>query len=171
MTWLKYADSPIDRASLVDCDQRTELRSKYEKPRGCWITDDSEDCWKTLCLGESFLLDRLTHKHEVVLDESRLLILRSALEVRLFTENFAEEHDRGGYNDLCINWHRVATIYDGLIITPYQWSLRLADRFSWYYGWDCASGCIWRTRSILDVKLIEVDHTIGKTLLEAPCTS
>ena len=40
-----------------------------------------------------------------------------------------------------IAWDNVAAKFDGIVISPYLWSLRL--RLHWYYGWDCASGCLW----------------------------
>lgn len=170
MTWLKYSDAPIDKSKLETRPQRRELRNKYEKPRGFWITDDGEDCWKTWCLGENFETHRLSHKHEVVLDEARVLIVRSAFELDTFTREFSDElvwftGSGRSHTDLCVNWARVAERYAGLIVTPYQWTLRLEHRFSWYYGWDCSSGCIWDATAILDVRLVEVDHAIGKVLL------
>ena len=40
------------------------------------------------------------------------------------------------------DWARVGEAYPGIIIAPYIWSRRL-DGPMWYYGWDCASGCVW----------------------------
>ena len=43
-----------------------------------------------------------------------------------------------------INWQPLTEQYAGIIISPYQWKRRLDGRASdWYYGWDCASACIW----------------------------
>ena len=53
-----------------------------------------------------------------------------------------------------IDWPKVAERYDGIIIAPYQWSRRL-DGPMWYYGWDCASGCVWRARAVLELKSME----------------
>jgi hypothetical protein len=166
--WLKYSDQPIEKASLVEAREQSDRLSEYEKPRGCWITDDSEHCWREWCVGESFMLDSLTHKHEVVLDESNILILRSAYDLDDFTQEFAvpkwwgppEEPRR--WRDLCIDWRKVAQKYSGLIITPYQWSRRMHEGYNWYYSWDCASGCIWDTKAILDIRLIAVDREIAK---------
>ena len=48
------------------------------------------------------------------------------------------------------NWDDVVRQYDGLIIAPYQWAKRCD--YSWYYGWDCASGVIWNLRAVASVK-------------------
>lgn len=162
--WLKYSDAPILNGEQWDCEQ-SDYIGAHTKPSGFWITDDTADCWRSWCLGERFGLGRLTHKHEVVLDESNLLILRSPYELDLFTRDFAVEKLWGPQNawrELCVDWRAVAARYDGLIITPYQWSRRLHDRYSWYYGWDCASGCVWKAGAIREVRLIEIDHEITK---------
>ena len=173
--WLKYASAPIV-GELKDHEQSDNL-SSYKKPRGCWITDDSEYCWRSWCIGENFSRESLTHKHEVVLDESNILILRSAVALDDFTQEFAVEKYWGPDNDprrlcdLCIDWREVAKRYTGLIITPYQQSrrLRLAGGYSWYYSWDCASGCIWTAAAIKDIRLIEVDQAVrGSCLTPEP---
>ena len=53
-----------------------------------------------------------------------------------------------------IDWKKVKSKYQGIIIAPYQWSCRLNLDSNWYYGWDCASGCIWDLDCIKDFKLI-----------------
>jgi hypothetical protein len=42
--------------------------------------------------------------------------------------------------------------WDGLEIAPYLHRMRLSS-FSWYYTWDCASGCIWNA-SRVSIKLL-----------------
>ena len=54
-----------------------------------------------------------------------------------------------------IDWAEVASKYDGIIISPYQWSLRLDMEMMWYYGWDCASGCIWNISAIKELKEVQ----------------
>lgn len=61
-----------------------------------------------------------------------------------------------------ISWKKVRKNYDGIIIAPYQWDCRNASETTWYYPWDCASGCIWnlekvslRLESLIDVEAIE----------------
>ena len=54
-----------------------------------------------------------------------------------------------------INWRKVAKAFDGIIIPEYIYSRRLDGNASdWYYGWDCASGCIWDARAIKTTKKI-----------------
>jgi hypothetical protein len=165
--WLKYSDAPILTGEQWDRRQSGRPMS-YAKPSGFWITDDSEECWRSWCVGEQFNLECLTHRHEVILDERNILILRSALQLDIFTKEFetfqvwGPDEEPRKYRDRCIDWGRVAEWYDGLIVTPYQWSRRMADGFSWYYGWDCASGCIWKAAAILEVRLIEIDYDVAR---------
>lgn len=165
--WLKYHSEPILN-ELWDRNQRSnlEFRSVYDKPQGFWITDDSEDCWKSFCKDENFRLDALTHKHEVVLDESEILIIRSVPELDAFSQFYSSDYWWGPdeeptkWCDRVLDWSAVAKDYDGIIITPYQWSRRMEHRTRWYYTWDCASGCIWRVRAIKEIKLIEIDYSV-----------
>lgn len=164
--WIKYDDAPILVGEQFNRNQADEL-SAYTKPRGFWITDDSEDCWRSWCLSERFKLGSLTHKHEIKLDEERILILRTSWEVDNFARKYrvdkwwGPEGNPRKWCDLCIDWPQVAAEYAGIIITPYQWSLRLENGFSWYYGWDCASGCIWDASAILDINLIDIDRDVA----------
>jgi len=170
--WLKYSDAPILVGEQADRNQ-TERLSMYSKPNGFWITDDSKDCWRSWCVGERWGLGGLTHKHEIELDESGILILRSVAELDAFTEKFSVPEWWGPfgeprkYRDICIDWRRVAQQHTGIIITPYQWERRLCVDYRWYYGWDCASGCIWKASAIRDIRLIEIDLAVFEEKQEA----
>ena len=160
--WLKYSANPIDCSSYMDRAQRPhkdDYRSDYEKPVGCWITDDSDNCWRSWCEGEQFSLESLTHKHEVILDESNILILRCAGDLDYFTEEYGGDCRWGPakqYVNRYIDWHKVAARHDGLIITPYIWRRRM--ELNWYYPWDCASGCIWKAQAIKGIRLLEISE-------------
>lgn len=160
--WLKYYNEPIRLSEIEDRSQPDA--SKYTKPRGCWITDDTENCWRSWCIGEQFQLEYLTHKHEVVIDETSVLILRSPYELDAFTSEFAVERpwswEGRKYVDRCIDWREVAKRYDGLVVTPYLWARRM--ELDWYYGWDCASGCIWKAGAIKEIRLLEIDLDVAK---------
>ena len=39
------------------------------------------------------------------------------------------------------DWPKIAELYDGILITPYQPAYHLEVR--WYYSWDVASACVW----------------------------
>jgi len=121
------------------------------KPRGLWVSDDTcEQNWRSWCEGESFGLDRLTHVHDVTIAASaNILRLCCAYDIDDFTRVYRD----GGETHAGINWLKVAAKYDGIIITPYIWSRRLDGDAFWYYGWDCASGCIWNSSAVAAINL------------------
>lgn len=140
-------------------DEEQETRfplGSFEKPKGLWVSDeDSELGWHAWCKAEQFGLDRFTHTHDVYLKEnSNILLLQSAEDIDMFTEQYKTDlSDIYGENARYfdgINWHRVAENHNGILITPYIWERRLERNTSWYYGWDCASGCIWRASEAVD---------------------
>jgi hypothetical protein len=61
-------------------------------------------------------------------------------------ENFARNFFLDSPYYPSIDWNKVAEEYQGIIIAPYRWEHRLD--MMWYYGWDCASGCIWDSKAI-----------------------
>ena len=50
-----------------------------------------------------------------------------------------------------MNYAKVAENYGGIEVTPYIWEKRLDSM--WYYGWDCASGCVWHRDAIKEIQL------------------
>jgi hypothetical protein len=86
------------------------------------------------------------HIHRVDLADCNVLQIRGLHQLDAFDEKYGLLDPILGENGLhtCIDWVRVSEEYDGLEIAPYIWSRRL--EFMWYYGWDCASGVIWRPR-------------------------
>lgn len=133
----------------------------YAKPRGFWVSVKGEDDWPTWCRSEGFGVDRLAVEHEVTLTpDANVLRLDSAGAMRDFHQeyavetNFERRYPRLSNESWPIDWRAVAAKYDGIIIAPYQWSCRLD--LSWYYGWDCASGCIWNLDAIASLAALVV---------------
>lgn len=50
----------IDKRKYIQSEPRI-----HAKPRGFWITDDSDDSWESWCLRENFCLDNLKHKFKI----------------------------------------------------------------------------------------------------------
>lgn len=130
------------------------------KPKGLWLSVEGRDDWQKWCEGEQFLLDDLRCVSEIVLRRAAKIIrLTTAVDIDAFHAAYSTSlfPDRP---DLCagmaIDWPRVAERYDGIIIAPYQWGRRLDGITRWYYGWDCASGCIWRGRAVADVRPVNL---------------
>lgn len=120
----------------------------YGKPDGFWVSVPGADDWPSWCRGEEFRAHTFAHAAEVTLTaDANVLLLGSPAALDDFTERF------GGPSQLlgrAIRWGVVARQYDGIVIAPYQWSRR--HSLNWYYGWDCASGCIWNLNAVAGVR-------------------
>jgi len=160
MELIHYAAEPVvfNRGRLYE---QGEPRA-FMKPRGFWVSVTGDDDWPSWCHDEGFALGQLAVPHAVELAAGNdVLHLRTPGDIDWFhaaysveTEdarlmrgwNLFHEYVRGSWP---VDWHRVAGEYDGLIIAPYQYSRRFGP--GWYYGWDCASGCVWNLDAIESV--------------------
>ena len=119
------------------------------KPHGLWLSDDDgdpENSWRSWCESGGFRLENLRYRYVGSLrSDANVLILRSAYEIDAFTHEYGKNPERLKGLDLqyYIDWPSFAQTYQGIVITPYCRSRRLDGNSSWYYGWDCASGCVW----------------------------
>jgi len=145
------------------------------KPHGTWVSvpsDDRDDDWFSWCLHSDFVQGLGDHVHRFELDMSRVLHIDSTealdrfhrercLDPRTVEERARDFRGRArskpsGVNDgddaldalACfrIDWYAVAGEYAGIVIAPYQDARR--HEYLWYYGWDCASGCIWDSSAL-----------------------
>lgn len=143
-----YSAEPLKNVSSVPLASQRQ----YPKPNGLWISDDNSNLgWAEWCRSERFRLDRLEHKAVIKVDMDQVLHISGSLELEDFNKKYRVVHDYGTTLQIAaMDWPRVAQDHRGVIITPYLWDMRL-DGPSWYYGWDCASGCIWDARAIVSV--------------------
>lgn len=126
---------------------RTYNTEPDHKPDGLWFAVD--DDWQRWC--ETDWPDRWHNadRHvELDINLDRVLVLDTVDKVIDF-----HLHYFAGYGDRYrLPWADVTADYAGIIIAPYQWSLRLDHEVDWYYTWDCASGCIWDLSAIVAVR-------------------
>jgi len=128
-------------------------RDPFFKPNGFWVSVDGADDWKAWCEAEAFALDSLAIRHRVILNDNfNILILNSPIDILQFSGEF-RAHNHEYFSDY-IDWLSVMKKWDGVIIAPYQWSLRHHPQTHWYYSWDCASGCIWNLNAIRSIEMI-----------------
>lgn len=135
-----YNDNARWSFAVRDCVQRQDA-----KPGGLWVSIDGAHDWPSWCHAESFRLNWLRFRHVFELHPSqaeRVLHITDPLGIDMLTQRFG--YDVSGLRCF-IDWPQVARRWAGVIIAPYQWSRRLEGGAPWYYGWDCASGCIWDT--------------------------
>ncbi len=122
------------------------------KPSGLWVSVGN--AWQKWCQCEEFNLEGLTHSQEVVLSpEANILYLTSEKELNEFTAEYKGVDPNWDFVRGII-WERASTDYQGIIINPYQREKQFHSDMLWYYGWDCASGCIWDAKAIESIKQI-----------------
>lgn len=125
------------------------------KPTGLWVSVEGDNDWKSWCDGERFGADRMTHVSEIVPHpDANILRLGSAADIDAFHADYTAPFPGlppGMMAGYAIDWRRVGEQYDGIVIAPYVWARRLDGRARWYYGWDCASGCLWHPRAIAEI--------------------
>jgi len=125
------------------------------KPNGLWLSVEGEDSWQAWCEAERFNLGALTFVHDVELRPgAAVLRLSTAAELDAFTKTYWQRGELyPKLAKLFLDWERVARDYGGIVIAPYVWERRLTRHTFWYYGWDCASGCIWDLSAIAAFRL------------------
>jgi hypothetical protein len=149
---IHFADPDVDLAP-----RSVEQNDRPYKPHGLWVSDEGPSSvmsWSEWCLSEDY--GDISNKTPwlISVDLDRITHLTTVDEVRAFTAKFTTDHFGMG-----IDWPAVAADHAGILITPYQWSLRFDIDHGWYYGWDCASGCIWDTSAILGVERVTTEGT------------
>ena len=124
-----------------DCRRKQAVACK---PDGLWAScDEYEMNWPHWCREAGFELASFNVAQRVHLaPAANVLVVSGASAIDAFTKRYETTGRLGRLMDgWMIDWPRVAADYQGIVITPYCWSRRLAT--GWYHGWDCASGCIW----------------------------
>ena len=143
---IKDADRLItskdEKISFRDSPPQVEGR----KPKGLWYSCGSE--WIDWLETE---MPQWTGKHFFSLEihEDKMLMINTDEKFELFQKEYgvAGEFDRRSIEG--IDWSRVGAEYSGIEICP-----RMGDTSGWYYGWDVASGCVWKRDAVKDVKRI-----------------
>lgn len=157
--------SPIEREFQKNYLYDQNEVEFHAKPNGLWVSIEGEDDWKNWCLREKFCLERLRFSYEIILkDNANILYLKTPEEIYEFSEKYAWR-SRPLINGVFdpkedtheLNWFEIKSKYQGIVISPYQWECRLALESSWYYGWDCASGCIWDMDCVSHIELLGED--------------
>jgi hypothetical protein len=152
--FIHYSDKPLKAVHSVRQHEKPD-----RKPQGLWFSVDDgeieEPCgWREWCTAEGFNLPGLAAQTEVILrHDTRALRLSNARDL----DAFHKAHATGDWE---IDWKRIADEYQAIIIAPYVWSRRLS-RLSWYYTWDCASGCVWDAAAVAELRAIEAKASVA----------
>ena len=123
-------------------------QSTGPKPSGLWVSVDGEYDWREWCTVEGFNTEDLAVQHRVILKpDANIWHLTEPEQLRRVPTRDMH-HVRWD-----VPWPRIAEDFQGIIISPYQWSVRM--ELLWYYGWDCASGCIWDLSAIEKMEVMD----------------
>lgn len=142
------------------------LQRVDSKPSGIWVSvEDVGDpgdnlTWPERCEDADFHPECLRNVHEIVLSaDANILHLSTTADILLFNKSFKKPLVKGLFSDLTIDWRRVSEQYQGILIAPYHFNLRMDMDFFWYYSWDCSSGCIWDLDAIASISLLPTSET------------
>jgi hypothetical protein len=122
------------------------------KPLGLWYALGNE--WIDWCIGAGWGVG--VYLYEVELNNDKIIHLKSNDELNDFSRTFSKNTETKGtkwtdrYND--VDWSKVSSKYDGIEIFPYIYHYEKSPLF--YYGWDVASGCLWKKPAIKEVRLL-----------------
>lgn len=148
-----YSSVEIDKV-VIQPNKSRYVRD--DKPHGFWVSVSGKNDWPSWCESEGFRPGNLIHEHAVILTQnSRILHLGCDDAIEEFTMEYGVRDMtsvRYRYRSIC--WDRLYDKYHGIIIAPYSWELRNLEFTSWYYGWDCASGCIWDVDAIASIQSV-----------------
>lgn len=152
MRLVHFSSTPVTELWSTVQDNRLPIH----KPRGLWVSDEDDYGWSQWGKDNDFGIGKRAHAVTLA-PGAAILHIEDGAQLLAFTEEFGDNLGLmpGMMADRFIRWDRVAEAFDGILITPYQWERRLDDRLFWYYGWDCASGCIWNAAAIARIDLLQ----------------
>lgn len=152
MRLVHFSDKPI-KAIHSKNQTGNRIRDLGFKPWGLWVSvEGNGDGWSDWIEGENYRNGHYKYATEVELTpEANILYIKNAKQLDAFTRKYADKDNpffKTTMSAIYIKWQEVANLYDGIIISPYIWARRLTMHVTWYYSWDCASGCIWNAKAV-----------------------
>lgn len=147
-------DIPQEKRLIVSDKPKLEFNQELVgtqkstvKPKGLWY--GIGDSWISFLQNE---MPTYVEKflYEIEIFPEKILLIDNEERFKLFYEKY--KADKFGGTDDDIDWKMVSGDFSGIEINPYFWNFRL--KYNWYYGWDVASGCIWKKDAIKSIKLL-----------------
>lgn len=131
---------------------RSQKAEPMDKPEGFWFSvEGSKQGWWDWCQsnGEAHWVDDSEVYRVSLVPSANLLHLSTPRDLDEFTSKYGVALGDPRLDIRFIHWAEVAAQYQGVLITPYVWARRLS--LTWYYTWDCASGCVWDPTAIAGI--------------------
>lgn len=117
---------------------------KHMKPRGLWFA--CEDAWKEYVKVELSSDSLESHKYEYTaeLDESKLIILKTAKDIQEFNDQFSGDEDF-----YSIDWDKAKKVTgkSGIFIKNPQ-IFKARQKYLWYASFDICSVAVWKKDAI-----------------------
>ena len=154
---LHYSSKPIERVR-----GRRKQQIAW-KPEGLWYSCGTD--WIDWSKAEDFGAAS-DYVYSLEVDLSSMLVISTPQQLDDFTKEYGVPDPHLAHLDLSsksdyfhyyIDWPRVSKEFRGIEICPYISSRRMT--YMWYYGWDVASGCIWKPAAIKDFTLLNGDES------------
>lgn len=138
-----FSDKPLVGKPIINSKNNCDGM----KPAGLWVSVAGEHGWPEWCQAEDFRVDRLLVRTPVEVNPgAKILHIDGEGQFDQFTKKWATCLPYPFARECWPDWELLKKEYDGVVISPYLWNRRMGNL--WYYGWDCASGCIWNTKAI-----------------------
>ena len=131
------------------------------KPDGFWVSceigiPNEPFTWKAFCEDNENLSEGIRYAHEVKLHEhANLLYVDTPEKVIDLARAYRVQLYPGMHANMALGWKPIVSQYQGIVMAPYFYELRFNIETSWYYGWDCASACVWDLDAIESIQLME----------------
>jgi hypothetical protein len=125
-----------------------EIQNKRTKPIGLWYAIGTE--WIDWVRNEMPDFEE-KNVFKIDINERKIRLIKTYNEIKEFDLEYGVDINNM-YNMREIDWKRVANDYGGIEIFYVP---KARHSFSWYYGWDISSGCIWDNGVITNITKIE----------------
>jgi len=156
-TEIIFRPTPIEKQRTAD-DYDSVLEGS-SKPKGLWYACGGAWLKRTI---EIYGYVFSEYIHEIKINPSNMILIQNDEQMDSFNSDFSTS---GG-----INWEEVAKKYSGIEIC--RWLPKKhqpGEGYSWYYGWDVASGCIWDEDAARSIELFaHFDKTSRKYVKANP---
>lgn len=151
---IHYSEKPLATVHSVVQDENC---AGFMKPCGLWVSAEGDDDWPSWCRSEvPEWIENKCATEVIFAAGARVLHISTlkafdAFEVEYVTPGtFKPEYHREQ-----IDWKTVAKKYQAIVISPYMYRRRFGSNL-WYYGWDCASGCIWDADAVAELRPLDL---------------
>lgn len=140
----KYKNSRVimSKEEQITFRESTDQRIG-RKPTGLWYGIGSS--WIDWIRSEMPEWEK-DYTHILNADLSNMKVIRNYEQLLEFHNEY---HVSDGYGTNTIDWNKVAQKYSGIEIAPFIRNYN--SDIDWYYTWDVASGCIWKSNAIIDI--------------------